>query len=910
VSGPAVFSLKVYRRLARAFPDEFRNAYGDELLQVTEDAVDAIWRRHGAPGLVRMLADITGRVVAENLAAFRRDVRYGLRTLASAPGYTAVALLSLTLAMAVTTCAYSALNGLVMRDIAGVARPDELVVAQQPVAFPDYLRFREKTGLFSETAAYLAPVPFGVAPAGRNQRAWGHLVTASYFPVLGVRPFLGRFFSREDEQPGGTAHVVVSYRFWQNHLGADPSILGRTLRINGQVCTVAGVAPRQFQGASPMAYAADLWLPVSAGERVAPELAGNLLERHDQPQFRFVGRLRPGVTPAEAQTALDAVARQLEQQYSDPDRDRSGPRITLLPGGKLIPIAKRDLPVFTTFLSVLGGTILLIAAANVANMSLARAMNRRKEIGVRLALGAGRGRLVRQLLAESLLVAAGAGLLGLALCYAVTQLANRMPIRYPTPLTLRLEPDYRVFVFTLGMTLFTGIVFGLLPAFRATRADLTFALKDGGDAKAPGRRVPRLRNLLIVSQVTGSLALLLVTGLLVAGHRKITGTAVGFDPENLHLLSVDPMRDGYSTAQATAFTRTLLDRLRRTPGVVAAGAADSVPMSEVGKPAIAFSSIGTGGAKTLRAARRVSAEPGFFGTLGIAIVRGRGFQAQDETAGATAVIVSDSLAKECWSGQDPVGRRLELNDAGDPRPERAGPAAAAGNPAPSTLRVFEVVGVAGNVRDGLTVGAAAYPATIYLPLKQGDYARPALHGVTFLARVAPGVDGISILRREIAAIDENLVSFDPRSMPDQIGDMLFPVRVMISIYTFIGAFGLVLSAVGLAGVTACSVARRRREIGVRVALGAQSRDVLRLVMREGTVLIFAGTLIGLGLAWAALRVLGAALAVIAQTTGESAPDPLILVGAPLLLALVGAIACYLPARRSLRVDPVVALRQE
>jgi predicted permease len=381
---------------------------------VTEDT----WRRHNGWGSIRLLADTAIRVATEHLSELRRDIRYGLRALAASPGFTAVALISLTLGIGVATSAFSWLNGYFLRDVPAVTRPDDLVVAQAPVSYDSYKRYRERRELFSDAMAYEAPVPFGVSFGGRTERTWGHLVTASYFATLGVTPAVGRSFVPEDEQPGRAPIVVVSHRFWVNHLGSDPAVIGKALQVNRQPCTIIGVGPEEFQGASPMLSGADLWLPVSVGAHVAPELAGDPLARYDLAILHFVARLRPGVAASGAEAALDAVARQLEQEHGDPERNRKGRRVTLLPGGKLFPIPKRELPLLTGFMALLGGMILLIASSNVASMVLARGADRRQEIAIRTALGAGRARLIRQLLTENMLVAAGAGVLGLLLRFA------------------------------------------------------------------------------------------------------------------------------------------------------------------------------------------------------------------------------------------------------------------------------------------------------------------------------------------------------------------------------------------------------------------------------------------------------------------------------------------------------------
>ncbi|MBI4873225.1 MAG: ABC transporter permease [Acidobacteria bacterium] len=909
-SRPVAAGRRMYRVLEAAFPHEFRNAYGEEMMQTTEDSIEPIWRRHGLPGLIRLLADFALRVPAEYWAELRQDVRFGLRMLAASPGFTAVSLVSLTLGIGVATCAFSELNGFVLRDVPGVLKPGELVTLAAPDSYPNYKHYRRQAGLFAGLAAYVAPVPFGVSGEGRAERIWGHLVTPSYFSTLGVHPALGRLFGALEEQPGRAPTVVISDRFWRNHFGADPAAVGKLLRINGRPCTVVGVGPEDFEGASPMVYRADLWLPVSVGGDLAPELAGDVLERRDRAIFQIVGRLQPGVAAASAEAALDAAARQLEREHGDPERDRKNRRVRLLPGGKLLPIRKQDLPLFTSFFVVLGGMILLIASSNVTNMTLARAADRRREIAVRLALGASRVRLIRQLLTESMLVAAGAGGLGFLLASWIMRVASQFSFPYPMPLTFRLEPDGRVLLFTLALTAFTGLVFGLLPALQATRTDLTPALKEGGNLLNLRYRRLSLRNLLMPVQVAGSLALLLITGFLVIGHQRIAGSEVGFEARHLYMLSLDPIRDGYSGPQTTAFFEKLLDRVRSLPSINAASLADSVPMAMIGRPGVSFSVAGPAGAKTLHSARRFTVGRDYFETIGIPILRGRGFGPRDEADSSMAAIVSEKLAQECWPGQDPLGRRIELGNEGVPEFRVAGYSGGRRPDIPARAQVFEVVGVARNVRDGLNVMNVDAPALLYLPLRPGNYARSGMHGLTLVVRAAPGADAIGALRREISALDDRLTTFNSCGMLEQIERMMFPVRMALRTYGFIGITGLILASVGLAGVTAYSVTRRRREIGIRIALGARRADILGLVMKEGAVLILIGSLIGFLAARAGIRFLSATLSIIARTAGASASDPVLLAGTPLLVAILALIACYLPARRSLGIDPAVALRQE
>ncbi|MGA2186633.1 MAG: ABC transporter permease [Bryobacteraceae bacterium] len=902
---PVAISLRMYRALARAFPHEFKNVYGDELLQVAEDAIEPIWRHYGVPGLLSLLLDIAIRIPIEYLAELRHDVRYGLRMLVRSRGFTTVALVSLSLAIAVVTCAYSEVNGLIFRDVPGVPNPDELVALAAPASFPQYKRYRERSDLFSSTLAYVAPVPFGVSFGGRTERIWGHLVTPSYFTTLGVHPAMGRFF--EPDQDGQSAGVVVSYRFWQQQLAADGAVIGRTLRINGQPGTIIGVGPKDFLGASPALFVADLWLPVTANARTVPELADNALERRDLTMFQVIGRLKTGVGAERAEVALDAVARQMEQDYGDAGRERGGRRVLLVPGGKVVPIRKQDRPFFVEVLTVMGGLVLLIACSNVANMMLARAADRRREIAVRLSMGASRFRLMRQLLTESMLVAAGAGVLGFILTTWLMHAASQGRMPYPMPVAFDLNTDWGALLFALAVTGFTGLAFGLAPALQATRTDLTTALKEGGNIQFRRHRRLSLRNGLMLCQMAGSLTLLLLTGFLGLGIQTTMGIQQGFDARNLYLISVDPVRDGYSVAQATAFFEKLLDRVKRLPSVTAATLTDTVPVSVDGNAGALFSDARANGSRATHWAHRHVVGGDYLETAGIPILLGRGFRRQDEADGATAVIVSEELVREFWTGEEVLGRRISIGN---------NEATAGAGVVPGTFdfrsgslengrRVFEVVGVARDVSEDF-IASKKHPA-IYFPLRPADYARPSLRGVTLMVRGLPGADVMGAVQREIAATDRKVTPFNARSMTEQIAQYMYSLRTAAWTWNLIGAFGLILASVGLAGVTAYSVRQRDHEIGIRVALGAQKRDVLGLVMTEGAVLAIMGTAIGMAFTWAGIRAMSSLFFSVASVRRF---DPALLVGAPLLLASLALLACYLPARRSLRIDPAVALREE
>jgi predicted permease len=836
-------TLRVYRAIVRALPGDFARSYGDDLVQAAEDSVEAVWRRHGVAGMLRLLLDIALRVPAEHLVELRRDASHGLRTLARSPGFTAVAVTSLVLGICIATCAYSEMNGL-LRDLPGAPYPEQLVALQHPVSYPEYQRLRELDSVFSATFAYMAPVPFGVSFGERTERTWGQLVTPSYFSTLGVHPSLGRFFEEFELQPGGAPEAVVSRRFWEQHLGSDPAAIGRTLRINGQRCVVVGVGPMEFLGASPSLFPSDLWLPVSVDARLAPELSGRALERHELTMFQMAGRLRPGVVQMAAEEQLTTAAGQMAESYGEGEDYRKGKRVLLIGAGKVLPVRKQDLPFYKEFLLVMGGLVLLIACANVANMMLARAAGRRREIALRLALGAGRARLIRQLLTESLLLALGAAIPAYPLSIWLMHLLSALRMPFPIPVAFDLTPDWRALVFTLCVTCAAGSAVGLAPALQATRTDLVTPLKEGGQARLRKHRALSLRNGLVVSQMAASLMLLLITGYMGLGIQSTLGMQEGFDPRNLYLISIDPVRDGYSAGRAAAFFEKLLDRVRALPGVTAACLTDTLPVAFDGNTGVVVS----GTARPNDWGRKHIVGRGYFETAGIRILSGRGFQKQDEVTGAP-VIVSQEAVRRFWNGQDPVGRRVQISNG----------AASGGIGAwvgtidyrASVLsrepQTFVVIGVAGNVSEDV-VASKKHPA-VYFPLRPADYAQPSLRGVTLMLRSSPGVDAIGAVRREIASLDSSITAFQARNMSEHIAQFMSALKGASWTYGCLGLFGLVLAAVGVAGVSAYSVARRGHEIGIRVALGAQRRDVLTLVMREGTLLVAVGTAAGMVLAW-------------------------------------------------------------
>lgn len=895
------FALRLYRNLVRFFPHRFRCAFEREMLQTTNDA--AVWiQRQTLSGLEFLFTDLAVQLAMAYLRECIWDLRYETRQLIRRPVFTLVAVVSMSLAICAGSAFFSELNGTILRDVPGVAKADELVTLQQPISYPAYRRFRDHKDLFSSTAAYVAPVPFGVGLNGRTERIWGHIVTPDYFSTLGVRAEAGRVLDARDEVAQGTPPIVVSDRFWKSTLGSDPDVIGRSIHINGKLCSIVGVAPNEFQGASPMMFVADIWLPASAGESVAPELADNALERPQLEMFHFLGRRQYGITPSQAETALDTIMRQMLRDSGHPATENAH-LVWVASGGKLIPIRERELGFFAFLPMVVIALLLLIACSNVVNMLVARSLDRRREVAVQLAMGASRARLIRQLLIEGLLIASGAGALGFALTCWLMHLLSKLRLPHAMPVRFNVELDWRVLAFTAGLTALTGLTIGLLPAMQATRPELVPALKEGSNFQMRRRRAFSARNLLVISQMAGSLTLLLITGYIVFGMKYMMSGATGFDARSVQLIAVDPIRDGYSVSQMKEFYPKVLDRVKALPGVVSAAWTEAIPMQPSGEMTF---TTDIDGSKRVDEATKYIVGSDYFQTMGIRILRGRGFVKDDEKGSARSILVSEVLAQTIWRNDDPVGRRLSLVNRNDVMFGLMG-GSAFDYRATAPDQSYVVVGVATDVLE--TPVAQPGPA-VYLPMTENDYAKPPFQGITLATRTTPGLNAAPMVRAQIEAIDGNLTTFNAETMDDWIEQVMFVVKIGLWSYALMGVFGLVLASVGLAGVTTYSVSSRVHEIGIRLALGARSSDILRMIMAEGTALIVVGSCIGIALAVLVIRVMAASMDPVAQSIQHSRSDLRIAAGALGVLVMVGLSACYLPARRSRRINPVVALRQE
>ena len=898
------FALRIYRRLAEAFPHEFKLIYGTDVIQLGEDIVEEIAKEHGIAGLFRLIADIAVRVPIEYLSEMRRDMAYAIRALIKSPGFALVGIISLGLGMGVTTSVFSTLRSMIFRDLPGVPNPDQLVISANPVSYYYVDKFREQHGLLAGAAAFQNGVPFNVGFEGaanaKPERVFGHLVSPEYFSVLGVGAQRGRVISTGVDKPGDAPVVVISDRFWRNRLNSDPDAVGRTLRLNGQTATIVGITPKGFNGAMAM-VPAELFVPVTVPAALAPELADDVLHKRDAKVFMALMRMAPAVAQESVEAGLDTITRHLDDETvsgagnagSNISKNDKTRRVTLLPGGTVIPVPRTMKPVLVGFYAVLIGLILTIACMNLANMLLARGAARRKELAIRLAVGASRFRLVRQMMSEGILLAFLGGAAGLALAAWISRLSSQMKLPMSVPVELDYALDWTALLFTFGLAIVCGVGFSLAPALQATNQDVAPTLKEGAGAQLRGYRLFGMRNLLVLGQITGSLMLLLISGFLVLGFIKTGGAQTAFDPNKMYLLSMDPVRDGYSAEKAQALFEKLPERLSHVGSVRYVALAEQPPFSLLGgSSSLTMTPDANGPSNTLKSVAKDKIGAGYFAALSESPIQGREFDERDqrvETQGAKGValpmILNESAAHGLFANANPVGQRI-TEDA----------------------QSYEVIGVVHDLKSGFVTGQSS--AVMYLPLTRHDFAQPPSGGMTIMVRSDAGADALGGIRHEIASIDPNLAVFDVRTLGEYLDMSKAYMRIAMNMYAGIGIFGLVLAAIGLAGVTAYAVARRRKEIGIRMALGSSKGQVLRLVLREGMVLVAAGTVLGFLGAIAMSKGLSALTSIFGDAFKVGTNDPRLLIGAPLLLAGLAMLACYVPARRSAKIDPLKALREE
>lgn len=809
-----------------------------------------------------------------------QDLRYGLRMIAKAPGFTLLATLALALGVSANTTIFSLINGVLLRPLKGIKDPARLVEIYTSdyssglygsSSYPDYVDFRDQSNVFENLAAF-SETMMNASGEGDSERLPGVVVTGNYFEMLGVRAQLGRTLHAADDQPSSSQPVVISDSLWQRRFGSNQSVVGQTLNLNGKPYTIVGVADASFRGLR-LGLRPEFWLPAATVDDFTTSGRGDR-------GIQLAGRLKPGVTLAQAQTQLKTIAARLAEAYPETnlgtlDRPNEPRPVTVLQQSRIAPEGQEGLWRISFPLFAVVGLVLLIACANVANLLLARASARRREIAVRLALGASRGRLMRQLLTESLLLALLGGVAGLI----VTQWSSSvLPGFFPPEelAGLDLSTDWRVLVFTFVVTLVTGLLFGLAPALQATRLNLIPSLKD--DSRSSGQHLRRLglRDALVIAQLALSLMLLIGAGLFVRSLQHAVRFDPGFAAQHLMTASLATRGALLSPKQGRSFYDEALQRIGSLPDVQSVTLTAVVPVSGGGeRRGVQFESYQPQAGEDTELNTNVVG-PNYFRTMGISVVAGRDFNTQDKEGSPRVLIVNEELARRYFGG-DAVGKRLRFG---------------------SDSTFNEIVGVARNAKHR-SLRETPLPV-IYIPLSQ-EYRG----GMTLMVRTAGDPAGVvGAVRNEMRSLNKDVPLFSVQTMPQRIGDQLATDRMMAVLLSVFGAGGLLLASIGIYGVMGYAVAQRTHEIGIRMALGAERRDILRLIVGQGLVLILIGAGLGLALAFAATRVLKSVL------FGVSASDPLTFGSVVMLLVGVALLACYLPARRATKVDPLVALRYE
>jgi macrolide transport system ATP-binding/permease protein len=818
------------------------------------------------------------------LETFWQDMRYGARMLLKQPGFTLMAILTLSLGIGANTAIFSAVNALLLSSPLA-AQPEQMAQLDKleggfgnHTSFPNYRDLVQGTEAFSALAAFdSGPVNLGQGDAMR--RVFGESVTGNYFPAFGVSAALGRTFGTEvDGALGASPVAVVSHGAWRRRFGADPGLVGKTIALNGHQFTVVGIMPEGFRGAWPLGIAPEIWTPLTMRQQLKP--GEDLFGDRGNHRLVVIGRLKPGVTQAQAQAEVSLVTRRLAESY--PKENRGHENAKVYPIDKLNDVPMRVIPVFMGLVTVIAGLVLLLACANVANLLLSRAMQRRQEVAIRLALGAGRRRLIRQLLTESLLLALAGGAAGCLLAVCVTSLLRLFPPAVPVPMEFNAAVDFRVMLFTLAVSLLSGALFGLAPAWQASKLDLVPMLKD--DRRGAGGRAPRfsLRNLLVIAQVAVSLVFLICAGLFTRSLQQANNIDPGFEAERALTVSLDLESVGYDETRGRLFYRQLLEQIERMPGVQSATLAKFVLAQGegAGSSDVAVEGYDAPGAD-YPSFRLNMVGPRYFETMGIPLLAGREFNGQDSEGAMPVVIVNETMARRFWQApQSALGRRMRLMGRGNV----LGP-------------YYEVVGVA---KDSKYRSLGEEPQSFFYVSALQEYRqRMVAH-----ARTAGDPSLLrSAVRDRVLALDKGLM-VEVATMRENLAASFLPARVAAIVLGLVGLFGLSLAAVGIYGVISYAVSRRTGEIGLRMAMGAESRDILRLVIGQGLKLTLIGVGVGATLALALSRLLSRLL------IGVNAADPVTFLTVPLLLTAVAVFACWIPARRATKVDPMIALRFE
>jgi predicted permease len=814
-----------------------------------------------------------------------QDLKYAVRTLGRSPAFAAVAVLSLALGIGANTAIFTLTNAVFLNPLP-VEQPERVFevytvdhatvitaanLTRTPLSFKNFVDFRDQNNVFSGLAAFLI-TRVTLTGDGAPKTEPGMLVSANYFDVLGVKAMMGRtFFPSEDRNPGGDAVAVLSYAMWTRQFGSDPAILGRSISLNATSYKVIGVAAPDFKGTFTIRDPSVVWIPISMHAQVLPGPQEGVFNNRRIRMLYVFGRLKPGIAGTQALAAMKTIAARLETEYP---ADNNGRSVEL---GSLSDAAAgffpRDQLVTAGFaLSAVVGLVLLIACVNLANLLLARSTKRAREMGIRTALGAGRTRLIRQLITESMLLCAAGGAGGLLIGWLGSKLLWSFRPDFLLQNSVALRIDTHVLLFTIVITGFTGLLFGLAPALKTSTPDLGAMLKTGARGGTEASARSALRSTLVVSEVALALVALAGSGLLIRSMREAQGIDPGFESHNLFIFDFDVTSRGYTPERARQFLRTTLERTLSTPGVSSAALATSLPVGG-GSMTTAFPEGRPDQRGTLVFNQSVS--PAYFDTMRIALERGRVFSEFDRSDSARVAVINHAMASLFWPGQSAIGKRFRF--VSDP-----------------ALR--EVVGVVGNTAVS-AIGERPQPV-VYNPLEQQFSTAVALEARTQSQPAAI----LPVVLRRVQSLDSNLALTNAFTIQDWLAQGLWAPRMGAALFGLFGLLGMLLASIGIYGVMAYMVAQRTNEIGIRMALGAQPGDVLRLVMGQGMRLVLAGIVVGVTCSLALSRLMRSLLFEVSPT------DPLAFLTASGVLAAVALLAGWLPALRASRIDPVLALR--
>jgi predicted permease len=827
----------------------------------------------------------SGRVTSFKQFTTMQDLRFAFRQLLKNPGFTSVAVLTLALGISANSTIFGIISTFYFQPLP-VKDPDQLVLVLQKSdawkmphghSWPDYLDYRERVTAFTDAIAIMLS-PAHLSFAGRQpERTWIEAVSGNYFSMLGIGPQLGRLFRPgEGERVGSDPVIVLSHQYWQTTLGGDQGVVGKILNVNGNPFTIVGVAPESFLSAQ-WSMAPSAFVPASMAGHLR-EGGEEMLKNRGAPAFKVMARLKPGATFADAKAELEVVSRQIINEYPDEHR---GSRVFVAPERhcRPEPTFAEIMPLAASIFMAMVLLVLFIACANVANLMFSRALVRQKEMGIRTAIGATRWRLMRQLLIESVLLGLVAGVAGYFLSFWSEVLLAGFSPAGDIPVRTETAWDWRVLVFTFGVSVLAGVVTGIFPSLQATRVDIQTTLKEGGGSLlASGRHV--FRSVLVVSQVAICVVVLVAAGLFVRSLQQVAALDLGFRTDQLVMASLDLSLQGYDDERGKEFCRQLTGQIKTLPGVRSAALARSVPFDYGFEISFVASEKMASDKDSFTVVHNNRVDPEYFTTMGTTLLRGRAFTDQDKGNAPKVAIINALMAERFWPQEEALGKRFRWGEKGD---------------------FLEVVGV---VRNGRYVMLGEEPRPyFYVPLAQSYTSPVTLHVWT----IGDPAAFVPSLRKVLGELDPHLPVYSVRTMPEHLRSSAFatmPLRMGATLAGVQGLLALALAVMGIYGVVAYVVSQRTREVGIRMALGAQKLDILRLVVRDGLRLTLIGVALGL------VGALGVAMVIGKVLYGLSPASLPVIIGVVLLLGSVTFVACYLPARRAMKVDPMVALRYE